>query len=118
MKNKIQKTSPKKSTETGEGSPLAGAVVAQYVRCGKPGCRCTRGELHGPYYYRFVRQGKRRRKFYVRLSDADQTKARCQAWRESKRNVRETLRACREASAAMNRYLRAVKALQRIGNND
>ena len=21
-------------------------------RCGRPGCRCQRGELHGPYWYR------------------------------------------------------------------
>src|SRR6266545_1255407 len=30
---------------------LRGALVDQHRRCGKEGCRCTRGELHGPYTY-------------------------------------------------------------------
>jgi hypothetical protein len=30
---------------------LRGAPLTQGRRCGKPGCRCTRGELHGPYIY-------------------------------------------------------------------
>ena len=47
-----------------------GAVCAQYVRCGKAGCKCSRGELHGPYYYRFTREGGRLRKSYVKKSEA------------------------------------------------
>ena len=30
---------------------LHGAVVTQGRRCGKAGCCCTQGELHGPYVY-------------------------------------------------------------------
>jgi hypothetical protein len=30
---------------------LAGSLVEQRRRCGKQGCRCARGELHGPYGY-------------------------------------------------------------------
>jgi hypothetical protein len=30
---------------------LAGSLVEQSRRCGKEGCRCARGELHGPYVY-------------------------------------------------------------------
>jgi hypothetical protein len=30
---------------------ITGSVVDQGRRCGKEGCRCTRGELHGPYTY-------------------------------------------------------------------
>ena len=43
-----------------------GAVIAQYARCGKAGCRCARGELHGPYWYVFRRVGGRLRKTYLR----------------------------------------------------
>jgi hypothetical protein len=35
----------------GAGKFLAGSLVEQRRRCGKEGCRCTRGELHGPYAY-------------------------------------------------------------------
>jgi hypothetical protein len=30
---------------------LAGSLVEQRRKCGKEGCRCARGELHGPYVY-------------------------------------------------------------------
>ncbi len=30
---------------------LPGALVEQHRGCGKEGCRCARGEPHGPYVY-------------------------------------------------------------------
>ena len=30
---------------------LQGTLVTQGRRCGKTGCRCAQGELHGPYVY-------------------------------------------------------------------
>ncbi len=33
------------------GGFLAGSLTGQRRRCGKEGCRCTQGELHGPYTY-------------------------------------------------------------------
>ena len=33
------------------GAFLAGSLTEQRRRCGKEGCRCARGELHGPYAY-------------------------------------------------------------------
>jgi hypothetical protein len=44
---------------------LPGVVCQQMVRCGKLGCKCQRGILHGPYFYRFWREGGRLRKQYV-----------------------------------------------------
>ena len=35
----------------------AGTVVIKKVSCGKDGCRCQRGELHGPYKYVVHREG-------------------------------------------------------------
>ena len=32
-------------------SLLPGVVVEQHRNCGRQGCRCTRGEPHGPYVY-------------------------------------------------------------------
>lgn len=28
-----------------------GFIEQQMVKCGKIGCKCTRGDLHGPYFY-------------------------------------------------------------------
>ena len=33
------------------GAYLAGSLVEQRRKCGREGCRCARGELHGPYVY-------------------------------------------------------------------
>ena len=62
---------------------LPGAVCAQYVRCGKPDCKCARGELHGPYWYRFWREdGCKLHKQYVRKADLEAVRAACAAYRE------------------------------------
>ena len=43
------------------GGYLAGSLVEQSRRCGKEGCRCARGELHGPYVYLSVGKAAGRR---------------------------------------------------------
>ena len=49
-----------------KAAALPGSLLAEYVRCGTPGCRCARGELHGPYTYLSLgREGGRGRLVYV-----------------------------------------------------
>jgi hypothetical protein len=51
---------------------IAGSVVEQGRRCGKEGCRCAAGELHGPYTYVVLpRMGGRTRTVYVPAGTAD-----------------------------------------------
>lgn len=47
---------------------LAGSLVEQTRRCGKPGCRCAQGDPHGPYAYFAPRPGGRGRSKYVPAS--------------------------------------------------
>ena len=47
------------------GKPVTYVYREEYVRCGKKGCRCGRGERHGPYTYKYWREGARVRKAYV-----------------------------------------------------
>lgn len=58
---------------------MNGTVHAQFVRCGKPNCKCSRGELHGAYYYHFVRVGGRLRKQYLKPSEVEEVQAACLA---------------------------------------
>ena len=44
---------------------LAGTLTDQARRCGRPGCRCERGEPHGPYAYFTPRPAGRGRARYV-----------------------------------------------------
>lgn len=51
---------------------IAGSVVDQGRRCGKEGCRCATGELHGPYTYVVLpRIDGRTRTVYVPASAAE-----------------------------------------------
>lgn len=51
---------------------IAGSVVDQGRRCGKEGCRCASGELHGPYTYVVLpRAAGRSRTVYVPAAAAD-----------------------------------------------
>lgn len=97
MKNKIEKTSPKIT-------PLPGAVVAQRVRCGRSNCRCAQGELHGPYHYRYWREGRTRRKAYVRKEEVSTVQDACDAYRTEQRECREIM----QESAAEWRRLKAL----------
>lgn len=54
---------------------IAGSLQEQRRRCGKEGCRCARGELHGPYLYLSVRVGRRTRMIYVPAEMADRVQA-------------------------------------------
>lgn len=36
---------------------LRGSLLERYVTCGNPGCKCARGERHGPLWYLTVTLG-------------------------------------------------------------
>jgi hypothetical protein len=81
------------STKTAQPLPKVGALCAQWVRCGTPGCRCARGELHGPYYYRFWREEGRLRKRYVRLDDVLAVRREIEVQRTFDHHMRELVAA-------------------------
>jgi len=49
---------------------LAGSLTEQSRRCGKPGCRCAEGELHGPYVYLSVGKAPRGRRGMVYVPES------------------------------------------------
>jgi len=75
-----------------ETLPKTAALCAQWVRCGKPGCRCAHGQLHGPYAYVFFRVGGRLRKRYVTLGHALSLAATLQVQRTQRRALRDAWR--------------------------
>ena len=42
-----------------------GSLHLEFKRCGRPNCRCARGVLHGPYFYRHWREEGRQKKEYI-----------------------------------------------------
>ncbi len=51
--------------------------VCAVEACGRSGCKCANGALHGPYFYRFWRERGRLRKAYVKPADLDAVRAAC-----------------------------------------
>ncbi len=78
------KTSSQAQRETEKESiiRLAGTIIAEMKRCGRPNCRCSQGFSHGPYYYHYYRCGGRLRKRYVRPDNLEQVRAAIQARRK------------------------------------
>jgi hypothetical protein len=49
-----------------EGAVMRGSLIKRYFKCGKPGCKCTKGSGHGPKYYLSVSfPGRRPEQLYV-----------------------------------------------------
>ncbi len=89
--------------ETGDPlpKPLPGTVHRQWVRCGKASCRCSTGEKHGPFYYRFWRAGNRLRKEYVPRCRVEEVKERCAARQQMQNKQRAALNQWRTLSGLL-----------------
>lgn len=68
---------------------MPGYVISQMVKCGKQGCKCSRGELHGPYFYHLTWHGNGYEKSYIRLSDVAKTVQACKVYRDLQAQIRE-----------------------------
>jgi hypothetical protein len=93
-KTKIQNSLPKIE-------PLPGAVCVQWKRCGKPNCRCARGELHGAYFYHFFYVDGKLRKKYVKKADVSRIKA---AVETNKQQQQQSRRELQVAIAAIRQF--------------
>jgi hypothetical protein len=86
---------------------LPGTVCQQWVRCGRPNCRCARGELHGPYAYYFVRMNGRLRKRYVRPAEVDGVRAACEAHQRQRRELAAWRDCLRQLAAQLSEVQRS-----------
>jgi hypothetical protein len=89
--------------------PKSCAVCVQWKRCGRAGCRCTYGLLHGPYYCLFWRIDGRLRKRYVRLPEGPALQAAYRQQREQARERRETARHAHAEWRALRAWLREME---------
>lgn len=80
---------------------LPGYVRAEMVKCGKPACKCSRGMLHGPYFYHFTWADGRRSKSYVRRQDLAAVRAACDEYRGFQRELRSGRRQWRVLMSAL-----------------
>jgi hypothetical protein len=75
-------------TQLVSGHPfLRGCLQERYRLCGKPHCRCTRGQKHRSLYL-VLMEGKRLRQLYVPAA----WEARVRQWVENHKNLREMIK--------------------------
>src|SRR2546430_4939001 len=77
---------------------LRGTLRERYVTCGKPGCKCARGERHGPLWYLSVTLGSGRTAGGVIAAEQVE---RVRRWIENYHQIKEHL----EKISAINREL-------------
>jgi hypothetical protein len=86
---------------------LAGTIQVQWKKCGKPNCKCQRGELHGPYYYRFWWAEGRLCRQYVKKSDLP-------AVRQQIREYHGFQKAIREGNALRKRAMQLLREYEHL----
>lgn len=77
---------------------LRGSLVERYVTCGNPGCKCAKGERHGPSWYLTVTLGPGRTTGGIIAEDKVEE---VRAWIENYHKLREHL----EKISEINREL-------------
>jgi hypothetical protein len=66
---------------------LNGHIQKRRVKCGKSNCKCTGGELHTAFYHIWHCDGRRYQK-YVRKSQVENIRQRCEQYRQFQIKIR------------------------------
>jgi hypothetical protein len=87
--------------------PKKKAICRQYRKCGKAGCKCNRGALHGPYFFYFYRVDGKLKKSYIRKADA------VKLWRKysKQRQIQKQRKADRRGFTKLSKELRRIDKL-------
>lgn len=83
---------------------LRGSLLERPKFCGKPGCKCTRGEPHPPGLYLSRRVGNTARHLFIRSADHEQAQREALNYKE----FRQTLRCWRRIENDLNRIWEAL----------
>ncbi len=110
---RLRRTSPCSATETAETLYKTPALVFHRVRCGKPTCRCTTGDGHGPYWFLYWREGQKQRRRYVPAPEVPSVRAVVEARRAAEQQERRALEHSLAAWREMRRWLRNLETTGR-----
>jgi hypothetical protein len=110
MPNKSAKTLPKTTFGIENGG-----VYQQRVKCGKPNCKCLRGEKHVAYYF-FTRRNGKLTKTYVRKSElekftqlVDEATTKRKEERRTRLSDQELLKRLRQALRDRETFINSMK---------
>jgi len=87
---------------------LRGSLLARRVRCGKAGCACARGQLHGPYYVLSTRSGGEGGFAYLAPDQVAAARRLVNGYRTFRQGVRRLRKLNADLVALLQRYQRAA----------
>ena len=76
---------------------IQGSLAEKYLPCGKEGCKCKEGELHGPFYYLIYPEEGKQKTLYVRKDRLKEVREGIKAYKRARKAINKV--------AAMNRKL-------------
>ena len=83
---------------------LAGSLFVRFGVCGKPGCACSSGQKHGPYYVLSTRSGGRGGFAYLDASQMAEARSLVKAFREYRTGMRRLRKVSGEIVVLLRRY--------------
>jgi len=93
---------------------LTGVVIKERVKCGKPNCKCSGGDLHGDYYYHYYRAYEngawRLKKKYVPRNEVELLVSKINTTKNYKKEQRQQ-------EADLNKGLKILKIIEENGYN-
>jgi hypothetical protein len=91
-----------------------GHVERRRVRCGKPNCKCARGEYHVAHYHVWHADGRRFRQ-YIRRAQVAEVREGCAEYRETQAEIRRGRKQYRQTLARSRELIRFLEAARKAG---
>jgi hypothetical protein len=102
------KKPPKCFPKISDNEVLNGSVHATFARCGKPNCKCARGERHGPYYHRYRRVGDRILKEYIPLAKVKDVESACVRYKLRQAEIRSNNESYKSMLASLKLRIKEI----------
>ena len=66
---------------------IRGSLAEKYLPCGKEGCKCKEGELHGPFYYLIYPEGGKQKTLYIRKDRLNEVREGMKAYKRARKTI-------------------------------
>ncbi len=90
------------------GEVMAASLSKTYKVCGKPNCKCARGDKHEVYQLSWTENG-RRRSTHIRRDELANVRAAVERYRRLRQSRAELLKLASEAASLMDALVEALR---------
>lgn len=91
------------------GELVSGSLVSRYTKCKRPGCKCGKGEPHGPFLYLSRKESGRTRWIYIGKASEGRLASAVKRYKAFSDHVRELKRLAEESSECYSALATALE---------